>query len=247
MLQYSMHQDPKRAMGPFNGPVPTQQVPYINAQQFQQFPAPLPPPPQHVAHALQVQAVPVQAPARHVLDPTLPDSELAPFVPNTSVFVSHTPKPFQCGFVPPLSLPFLLCVPYVALTRASLIQSGVVPACDKKYRQLTGIINHHYERHRAAQPDDDPERLFRCEVPLCGQLYKQAGGLAYHIERSHAGLKKLTSAASRVPPEQKPYGCNENDCGKRFKSPNGLAYHKEKGHGKAGVEKRAGMFACNGA
>jgi hypothetical protein len=95
--------------------------------------------------------------------------------------------------------------------------------------------------------EDNPEKLFKCEQNGCNQGYKQAGGLAYHIERSHIGVKRATTPHPKsTRPEEKPYACPEHMCGKRYKSANGLLYHKEKRHTAPPEPKKNASFICNG-
>ncbi|KAI9009148.1 hypothetical protein DFJ74DRAFT_687175 [Hyaloraphidium curvatum] len=201
--QHQQHQQHHPAMG----------APHMG-QHRQLLPNMGPPPNPPNTHAVQPAQINVYqhhpnlrvVPAHQLSPPpveTTGDVDMSQFVPPTSVFVARAPKPYQCAS----------------------------PGCDKKYKLLTGIINHHYEQHRQPMKGDDPEKLFKCQIGACQMGYKQAGGLAYHIERAHAGLKRVPNPHPKSTlPEDKPYVCTEPECGKRYKSSNGLAYHRDKQH-----------------
>ncbi|KAI9030308.1 hypothetical protein DFJ74DRAFT_656141 [Hyaloraphidium curvatum] len=62
----------------------------------------------------------------------------------------------------------------------------------------------------------DPTRRYICPQPGCGKVYKNPGGLKYHLAHGHAVYK--------------PYKCCVEDCGKRYRNSGGLKYHLEHAH-----------------
>ncbi|KXS18135.1 hypothetical protein M427DRAFT_53970 [Gonapodya prolifera JEL478] len=104
-----------------------------------------------------------------------------------------------------------------------------------------------------AQQDRDGDKRYVCPLPGCGKVYKNRGGLKYHMAHSHpaapfppvpqpppqptitvkipAGLLGRNGKRGRnVPDLYKPYLCAVEGCGKRYKNLNGVKYHLEHAH-----------------
>lgn len=62
----------------------------------------------------------------------------------------------------------------------------------------------------------DPARRYICPHAGCGKVYKNPGGLKYHLAHGHAVFK--------------PYKCCVEECGKRYRNAGGLKYHLEHAH-----------------
>jgi hypothetical protein len=102
------------------------------------------------------------------------------------------------------------------------------------------------EKEDAASKDPKP---FKCPYEACEKMYKNPGGLKYHLQHSHPDSPQLyphllsASALSAANVTlngeggdeldtilSKPYECTVPECGKRYKNLNGLKYHIEHSH-----------------
>ncbi|KAJ3343340.1 Methylcrotonoyl-CoA carboxylase subunit alpha, mitochondrial [Gonapodya sp. JEL0774] len=84
------------------------------------------------------------------------------------------------------------------------------------------------------------DRKYICAHAGCDKVYKNPGGLKYHLAHGHPDPTKSTIPAGllgrngkrgrNVPDIYKPYRCCIETCGKRYKNLNGLKYHLEHHH-----------------
>jgi transcription factor SFP1 len=67
--------------------------------------------------------------------------------------------------------------------------------------------------------DGGGDKPFKCKMPGCNKVYKNPGGLKYHMVHGHAedtGIPEINMII------HKPYLCSVEECGKRYKNLNGL-------------------------
>ncbi|KAI9011703.1 hypothetical protein DFJ74DRAFT_307727 [Hyaloraphidium curvatum] len=83
-------------------------------------------------------------------------------------------------------------------------------------------------------------KRYPCTFPECDKVYKNPGGLKYHLAHTHPDpdttqippglLGRNGKRGKNVPDIYKPYRCMVVTCGKRYKNLNGLKYHLEHHH-----------------
>ena len=75
------------------------------------------------------------------------------------------------------------------------------------------------EEDEEEEDETDSNKLFACSNANCYKVYKNLGGLKYHIERGRCEKNP-----------NNPYSCKVENCTKTYKNQNGLKYHLLHGH-----------------